>query len=287
MAERDKPHLFIREPANAAPYRPPPREIETPPLPAPDDRRQHGQRLRDDLQQAEADAVERRRDRPVSVEGAVEGIYATFESFPGIDLALKSLDPQQGRTHPELVSVQTIDVGGATVERATVFIPHGKINYFLKRITQYLDTAHTDNPRNRKLIDTIQSIRAASIEALWTDPPQEFPRTGQTVWWEVWLRRRDGRETERLRAFAGATGLRVGRQSLGFGDRMVVLLQATVEQLGTAVDVLDDLAELRRPHDPTQFLAGHDAVEQAEWIAELVGSCGAGSRARASGLRGR
>ncbi|MGH3832460.1 MAG: hypothetical protein ACRDRS_18785 [Pseudonocardiaceae bacterium] len=223
----------------------------------------------------------------MSVEGAVEGIYATFESFPGIDLALKSLDPQQGRTHPELVSVQTIDVGGATVERATVFIPHGKINYFLKRITQYLDTAHTDNPRNRKLIDTIQSIRAASIEALWTDPPQEFPRTGQTVWWEVWLRRRDGRETERLRAFAGATGLRVGRQSLGFGDRMVVLLQATVEQLGTAVDVLDDLAELRRPHDPTQFLAGHDAVEQAEWIAELVGSCGAGSRARASGLRGR
>jgi Subtilase family len=271
MAERDKPHLIIRTPAYAAPYQPIPRAIETPPLPTPGDRQQHGQQLHDDLRQADADAADRRRDRSVSVEGAIEGIYATFESFPGIRLALKSLDPRQGKTHPELMSVRESVVGGATVERATVFIPQGKINYFLDRITQYLDTANQNNPRNRELVDRIQSIRAASIEALWTDPPQEFPPAGQTVWWEVWLRRRDGRETERLRAFADATGLRVGRQSLGFGDRMVVLLQATVEQLGTAVDVLDDLAELRRPHDPTQFLAGHDAVQQAEWIEELVG----------------
>ncbi|MGH3872988.1 MAG: hypothetical protein ACRDSR_16025 [Pseudonocardiaceae bacterium] len=169
----------------------------------------------------------------MSVEGAIEGIYATFESFPGINLALERLDPRQGKTHPELMSVQKVDVDGATVERATVFIPQGKINYFLGRITKYLDTAGEDKPRNRELIDRIQSIRAASIEALWTDPPLEFPRAGQTVWWEVWLRRRDGHEAKRLRAFADATGLLVGRQSLGFGDRMVVLLQATVEQLGT------------------------------------------------------
>ena len=117
--------------------------------------------------------------------------------------------------HPELMSVQKIDIGGAIVERATVFIPQEKINYFLNRITQYLNTANEDKPRNQELVDRIQSI--------------------------------------------------------GFGDRMVILLQATVEQLGTAVDVLDDLAELRRPHDPTQFLAGHDAMGQAEWIEELVG----------------
>lgn len=271
MPERDKPHLIIRTPAQTEPYKPPPRGGSTSPPPALNDRRQHGQRLRDDLQQAEADATGRRQDRPVSVEGAIEGIYATFESFPGITLALESLDPQQGKTHPELMSVQEVDVGGATVERATVFIPQGKINYFLNRITQYLDTADEGKPRHRELVDRIQAVRAASIEALWTDPPQEFPRAGQTVWWEVWLRRRDGRETERLRAFAEVARLQVGRQSLGFGDRTVVLLQATVEQLGTAVDVLDDLAELRRPHDPTQFLAGRDAVEQAEWIDELVG----------------
>ncbi len=159
-----------------------------------------------------ADAAGRRQDRPVLVEGAIEGIYATFESLPGINLALERLDPQQSTTHPELMSVQEVDVGGgATVERATVFIPQGKINYFLNRITQYLDTANDDKPRNRKLVDRIQAVRAASIEALWTDPPQEFPRAGQTVWWEVWLRRRDGRETERLRAFAEAARLQVGR----------------------------------------------------------------------------
>lgn len=120
MADRDKPHLIIRTPAQAEPYRPHGLNIETPPLPAPGDRQQHGQRLRDDLQQAEADAADRRRDRPVSVEGALEGIYATFESFPGINLALERLDPTRGKTHPELMSVQESVVGGATVERAAV-----------------------------------------------------------------------------------------------------------------------------------------------------------------------
>lgn len=112
----------------------------------------------------------------MSAEGAIEGIYATFESFPGINLALERLDPRQGKTHPELMSVQKIDIGGgAMMERATVFIPQGKINYFLDRITQYLDTVDKDKPRNRELVDRIQAVRAASIEALWTDPPQEFP----------------------------------------------------------------------------------------------------------------
>ncbi len=170
MPERDKPHLIIRTPARAAPYQPPNRAVPTSPLTAPDDRQQHGQQLRDDLQQAEADAAARRRDRPIPVEGAVEGIYATFESFPGINLALESLDPRQGKTHPELMSVQEIDIGGgAMMERAIVFIPQGKINYFLDRITQYLDTVDKDKPRNRELVDRIQAVRAASIEA-WCQP---------------------------------------------------------------------------------------------------------------------
>jgi hypothetical protein len=32
-------------------------------------------------------------------------------------------------------------VNGVTVERATVLVPQGKINHFLDRITQYVETA--------------------------------------------------------------------------------------------------------------------------------------------------
>ncbi|WP_207222477.1 S8 family peptidase [Herbihabitans rhizosphaerae] len=234
-------------------------------------RREHGQQLHDALRQVDADAEVRRRQRDVQVEGAVDGVYVSFESFPGVHLALKKLDPQQGTLHPELRSVQEVDLGdGVTVERATVFVPQGKLTHFLDRITQYVETADAAKPRNRDLVDRVQAVRTASIAAMWTDPPAEFPEPGQLFWWEAWLRRRDGNEVSRFRAFASATDLRTGSRSLGFGDRTVMLVEATVDQLASAVDVLDDLAELRRPHDPTQFLAETDATEQTAWIGDLV-----------------
>jgi hypothetical protein len=228
--------------------------VDPPPLPAPADRRQHGLRLTAELEAADTTVRRRRHERatPVdTVEGAVEGLYLSFDSFPGLSLALEELDPRQGGRHPELMSVHTVELGAEQppIERATVFVPEGTLGYFLTRMNDYVTTADMAAPRRRDLVERIATVHAASIEALWTDPADQFPPSGRLVWWEVWLRRRDGRELSRLRAFAAATGVRVGPHSLGFGDRTVVLMQATAEQLADAVDVLDDLAELRRPFE--------------------------------------
>lgn len=271
MTDRDRLHLIIPTSAQAAPYRPRPAGGGSGAPPSPANRRQHAQRLRDDLQRAEATATERRRGQTVSVEGAIDGVYATFESFPGIALALESLDPRQGEQHPELMSVQQTDDGdGNRIEHATVFIPQGRIGYFVGRITRYLESSDQDKPRHRILLDRIAAIRAATVEALWTDSTTGLPAPGVTTWWEVWLRTRDGREVTRLRSFAAQTGLQTGRQSLGFGARTVVLLRATAEQLATALDVLDDIAELRRPNDTATFLATLNAAEQAGWVNDLA-----------------
>ncbi|GAA2802325.1 S8 family serine peptidase [Kribbella solani] len=269
MLDRDKPHLIIQRPAQSTEYQPPSRAVQPTTSVVPADRHGHGSRLRDELELVERAAD--RQERPISIEGAVEGVYATFESFPGVRLALESLDPRQGATHPELMSVhESRAADGSTTERATVFIPRGTIDYFLRRVTSYLETADETSPKNRKLVDSIQSVQTATIAALWTDPPADFPGAGELVWWEVWLRKRDGQEAQRLQEFAAASDLRTGRQSLGFGDRTVTLLEATREQLSVAIDVLDDLAELRRPSRPAQFLTGCDAREQEEWVAELA-----------------
>ncbi|CRK56852.1 hypothetical protein [Alloactinosynnema sp. L-07] len=271
MRERDKPHLIIPTPASARAYQPPKRKIDTPDLPAPADRGAHGTQLKADLEDTAAAALERRQEQSITVVGTIEGFYASFDSFPGIELALESLDPRAGTVHPELRAVQEVHLGdGQVVERATVFIPEGKINYFVDRVTRYLETVEESKPRSSNMIDRIQTIRLASIQAMWTDHVDEFPPDGATVWWEVWLRNRDGGEAARLRSFAEVAGLRVGRQVLGFGDRTIMLLQASTEQLASAVDVLDDLAELRRPHDPTQFLAAAEAIDQADWVADLA-----------------
>jgi hypothetical protein len=221
------------------------------------------------LEAAGEQGVARRSEQPIHVSGAVPGVYVVFESFPGIELAFERLDPRQGKVHPELRSVREVIVDGERIEQATVFIPDGKLGYFLKRIEQYLSTAEQDKPRNRELIDRIQSIGLASLQQMWTDPPAEFPGGVDAVWWEVWLRRRDGQELERVRAFAQQAQLLVGPRTLVFTDHVVVLLRATAERLTSALDVLDDLAELRRPRLPAELIAQQGAADQGDWAQEL------------------
>jgi hypothetical protein len=196
-------------------------------------------------------------------------VYVTFESFPDIELALESLDPHRGRIHPELRSVHEVVVNGRRVQQASVFIPDGTLGYFLGRIQRYLATAGDDTPRGRELIDRIRSIGLASLREMWTDPPATFPTGTEAVWWEVWLRRRDGREVERLQAFAEQALLQVRRRTLVFPDRIVVLLRSTPAQLTGALDVLDDLAELRRPRAPAGLIALEPAAGQAGWVENL------------------
>jgi hypothetical protein len=225
--------------------------------------------LQSELQTASQEGEERREAQTVQVEGTMPGIHVVFESFPGIELAFERLDPRQGRIHPELLSVREVIVEGEVIEQAMVFVPEGKLGYFVRRIEQYLATAGEDKPRHRELIDRVQSIGLASLEQLWTDPPAEFPAQDEVVWWEVWLRRREG-VTDRLQAFAQAVGAEMGQRTLAFPDRVVMLVRASATQVAGAVDVLDDLAELRKPREPAELIALEPPAEQAEWVEELL-----------------
>ncbi len=217
------------------------------------------------------------------LEGAVDGIYVRFESFPGVELALESLDPRRGKVHPELRAVREVRVDNRIFEQAVVFVPEGQLGYFLGRIEAYLASAENDRPRNYKLLDRIQSIGLASLEELWTDTSVEFPTGPDPVWWEVWLRRRDGHEIDRLRQFAEGSGAQVGQQTLGFPDRLVVLVRASRTQLARAIDVLDDVAELRRPQEPAGLIALEPAADQADWVEQLAArTTPAGSNAPAA-----
>lgn len=272
MAERNRPHLFVQLPASVEPYRSPRRPPETGIPSEPGNRRSHGQTLQAQLMSASQAAQEQRTASEFSVEGAVPGIYVSFESFAGLELALESLDPRQGKTHPELVAVREVsDQDGGVVEQATVFIPDGKLGHFLRRIERYIETTDSENGRHRNLIDRIRSIGVASLEQLWTDRAGTMPAADESTWWEVWLRRRDGREVGRLRAFASQAGIVVRDRALAFPDRVVALVHASSAQLAGALDVLDDLAELRAPREFPQVLADETALDQSQWVAQLQG----------------
>ncbi len=268
MAVRNRSHILLRGRATSEAYRPPPRKIDAVEWARPADPRRHVRGLEIQLASAAREGVDRRIER-TPIAGAVSGFYLVFESFPDIELALESLDPRVGRVHPELVSVQEVVVNGTVIVQATVFVPDGQVSYFVRRLDEYGESVDRDNPRNRNLIDRISSIRLATIAQLWTDVSEDFPSPDEAIWWEAWLRRRDGGEVVRLRNYAEHAQLLVGTRTITFPDRVVALVHGSPRQLASILDALDDLAELRAARSLPQMLASDVSFEQADWIEEL------------------
>lgn len=261
MAERDRPHIVVPTPPRPEPFTLASSGGGSDSPGFSGDRQRHGRRLTDEYQSALT---------PYPDEPDTEGTYISFVSFPDLELALESLDVQRSGEQPELVAVRETEAANGTIQIATVYVPDGKKEYFLRRLTAYVETAGNKTARHATLIEGIQSIRRATIRELWTDPDDLFPSDPSHVrWWEVWLRKRDGNERQRFTAFVAQHGLCTSEHYLGFSDRTVILLNATADQLAETFNSLDDIAELRRPHEVASFLAELPAAEQAEWVDDL------------------
>ena len=269
MADRNRPHVFVEQPARAQPFTPPPRKITPKQQPAPDQRGQHGSSLRASINAATS-AGRTRRARSSGYLGANDGVYVTFRSFPGSEMALESLDPRNGNVHPELRVVSQTGQKEEAVEHATVFVPEGMMAYFTRRIDQYIESSGDSTVRHSKLLDQVHEIGLAVLRALWTDGAADFPGPNEVVWWEVWLQRQDGAELASFRRFAAESGLEVARRSLAFRDRTVIQIRGSREQLASSLDRIDSVAELRRPSLLMQSIADNSASEQREWVDHLL-----------------
>lgn len=261
---RDRKHILIPYPPISEPYRPPLRQFDDK-VPQPPNRFEHAARLRFALEQAERESMQRRQAQNISVQGAQTGLYIEFEAFPGVPLKLESLEDK--RVGIQLVSVRTVPSShdGSPVERATVFVPDGKLKHFFKKLEEYA----SDEARHKDLIGRIASLRLATLRALWTDDEQAFPDTDERIWWEVWLRRTDGDEIKRFSDYARQTGILLAPQRLAFDDRIVILARATPSQLAGSLDVLSDLTEVRKAKESVSFFYGMSNTEQADWVEEL------------------
>jgi hypothetical protein len=180
MVERDRPHLIVPALPEAEPFTSTQGGGSSDKPEFTGDRARHGRTLTQQFEQAVR----------ASDETGTDGSYVSFESFPGMELALRSLDVQRSGEQPELIAVKEVKTGTDTIQIATVYIPHGKRGYFLKRLNDYVETAGEDKTKNAALVEGIAAIRRATIREMWTDPDDQFPAdTSRAVWWEIWLRR--------------------------------------------------------------------------------------------------
>jgi len=98
----------------------------------------HGKALVLALNAVVAQATQRRHQAGIEVQGAVPGVYVQFESQPGVPLHLKSLeDSRQGIEVVAVNHSKTYESRPRRIERATVFVPDGKVKHFLERFESY------------------------------------------------------------------------------------------------------------------------------------------------------
>lgn len=268
------PHLIV--PRGPEPVRftsPSSGRRERPTLPA-RDRAQHAQNLIAQLE-AIAEVAEARSEeqKAFGLEDGY-GIYLIFESEPNFELKFESLDLT--RSGIELCTVKTT---ADNRTQATVFVPDGKLDLFLKRVVAYRDKMTKPReedgptrPQNQDLVEGIADIQLAALEALWNERDTAFPDPDTVMTWEVWLRRSKGiDQLERLHAHAAVFNLEVGTQSVSFVDRKIVLVRGTARNLSRSIDILGMIAELRLPKATAAFFTEMTAIEQMAWIDDLAG----------------
>jgi hypothetical protein len=280
---RRRPHIQVpsRLSRTAEPYTPHGGGGSDKPSPPAIGRPAHAAALESSIESAVISAKHRKSAAGFSISGAKPGVYLEFESLPGWPLAVASMEKRRAKDphrHIEVVAVSERTTSGGDGEdaepaqHAVVFVPDGEVRHFLKQLEVYGRT--TDKGRERRhenLFDRIADLRLATLQALWTDDPATYPAADdEPVWWEIWLRRTDGDELARLHEFATHADVRLSQHRIQFDARIDTLVRASARQLSTSLDVLNDLAELRRAKESATFFLQQDNRDQAGWAEELV-----------------
>ena len=213
------PHIFIDGRTEAILYKPitsgggsgsrPPREPLT-----------HAQRLRNELNAAWQRQAETNTDRQAISLSTKEGIYLEFQSHPGFSLKTKSLEDL--RYGIRLLNIKETGEEAAKVTTATVFIPTSRAEKFFEKLQQYEESASSPSIKNAELIDSIENIRLALLEAFWQDPLHLLPKR-DSKWIEVWLRTNSDPSVA-FKALCDSIGVTYRGMTLSFPERVVVLI---------------------------------------------------------------
>lgn len=235
------------------------------------DRSAHGAKLRQDLHRVEIKATE---------QGTIpqrDGITLEFIGEPEFDLDFDKLNPKASQGI-ELMNVRR----QANTLAATVYVPPGKLTFFINAVEQYANRRpkHTEGNKTRKpsrqrLLDSVAAIRLAAVRAFWTDN-EDFPADHATdMWWEVWIRsgKTNAEHEAAFARFATAiidTPFQPGMGFVRFPERLVLLVRGSVSHWAEHPDVLNLIAELRQAKKVPTDLVKLTPAEQRDWVIDAV-----------------
>lgn len=261
-------HLIVSDTATSESFTSPTTGGGGPPNIPQRERAPHGQRLLGqlaNLRQRSEQIYQEQED--IGLERGL-GIRIHFEGAENVELPIESLARD----------AQGIELLNARADEhhiyATVFVPEGKLAHFERLLQQYLEEeTSSGKPKNLKLISSIEQIREAAFDELWTDDNDVLPEDeAEVIDWEVWLPVRNDRllVLEQFRQRAALLDLEVSNEILEFPERTVLAVRGTKQQITNSARLLDSIAEIRRVKETSDFFLEMPNIEQQEWVDDLL-----------------
>lgn len=235
------------------------------------DRASHGSQMLSSYNNAIAIGASRKENsKPLTTES---GIYLEIISFPDCSLQLDSLDSSKGYKLKSLHLAENREI-------AVIFVPDSKRSEFSNKIEAYLNPDkdvhskkhQTSAPKNRKLIDSIETIKLASLRSFWTDVSSKYPSNDETIiWWEVWLSwgPNMGSPLDLANRLAERIGAQTTQSFLTFFNSAVFLLKCSASTLQSAPELIGNLAELRLAQASPNLSITLSARDQTELSSNL------------------
>jgi Subtilase family len=249
------------------------------------DRDGHATQLRTDLASVFNTLAQEKSEIDPNLVVGESGFYLDVKfSAAEKDQVLQSLEDLRSTAKIELMTV-TPAAGGVEYLEATLFVPDTKMDFFEKKIDDYQNKDVVDRktvdrqsnsvevgkPKNEALITCVETFSLSSLTSLFTDEITLFPQDPiVAVWWEVWLRK--GRR-ESFDAIAEKLNIRIQPHSVKFIEREVVVVLASVLQLGQIIRHCDASAELRIAKDFPSFFFDRNEPEMQDWMNDLLSRC--------------
>ncbi|MCK5117410.1 MAG: S8 family peptidase [Candidatus Aegiribacteria sp.] len=261
-------HIFLHGPSRTEGFTNP-RRGHTPRFPT-RDRAEHSallERRIEETWQSFDNQQDRRRHAVAHVEH--HGAYIEFESDPGYELVVKSLEDIRSG-----VRIQNVRIVGDEEEQltlATVYVPNNKRGHFLNKIRKY-ETEETrgGNPKNQRLINSISDIRLAVLESFWRTNEQNLIPCYDPEWVEIWLNSDSDEVIARFSMLLQSLSIESMEGLIKFPERSVILIQANRSDLEQLLESSADIAEMRAAKKVASFYIESDNFNQTERVMNLL-----------------
>ena len=190
------------------------------------------------------------------------GIYLEFRGKKEYELVTKSLEHISQNVR--LCNIKEIE----GTKYATVFVPLNKKDFFLKKINGY-----KEKEANKDVIESIESINTAVVDALWTDK-RKMPTDkleGCEVWLSVYKKETHAEMASEFFQLCDELEINYSKDYIEFPERLVIAIKGNRKILTELLLNSDHIAEFRKISTPSNFYTNdNNRFEQKKWVEDLL-----------------